>query len=315
MASKMPAAIDSNKRKITISMAESSDYESPLECEFCDAKVSFVNGFTREVGDKIISVNPYFRLKTSNTHGSECKYNVEGQVRVIVRESEGNVLTQTESGKFELRLLAVKKAIQELQDLAKKKKKGDSDNQKGTKEKEYIRSGERLGSYINSALRVLKVRSFCEENTDIENLLELMFDGVRLPWKDFYYEDKDFFRCYSNVRKATVAVPIAIVGVVKSIRAVDGKKGKFSVINLAGPYRKTDKKDTLDAANVSIWSPDIELFESCKVGDALLAFGIFDAGEVSEKSNKSSSSSIKKFRNHDLRLWPISKSQLCKVNG
>lgn len=315
MASKMHAAIDSNKIKINISMAESSDYESPLECEFCDAKVSFVNGFTREVGDKIISVNPYFRLKTRNTHGSECKYNVEGQVKLIVRESEGNVLTQTESGKFELRLLAVKKAINELQYLAKKKNKDETDDKKETKEKEYVKSGKKLGSYINSALRVLKVRSFCEKNTDIENLLELVFEGVRLPWKDFYYEDKDFFRCYSNIRKATVTVPVAIVGVVKSIRTIDGKNGKFSVINLAGPYRKTDEKDTLDSVSVSIWSPDIEMFESYKVDDVLLAFGIFDASGVSEKTNKSSTSSVKKFRNHDLRLWPISKSQLCKVNG
>lgn len=85
MASKMSAAIDSNKRKISISMAESSDYKLPLECEFCEANVSFVNGFTREVGDNIIAVSPYFRLKTGNNHGSECKYNVEGQVKVIVR--------------------------------------------------------------------------------------------------------------------------------------------------------------------------------------------------------------------------------------
>lgn len=233
----------------------------------------------------------------------------------MFEESDGNVLTQTESGKFELRLLAVKKAIQELQDLAKNKKKGGSDDQNETKEKEYIKSGKKLGSYINSALRVLKVRSLCEENTDIENLLELVFDGVRLPWKDFYYEDIDFFRCYSNIRKATVTVPVAIVGVVKSIRAIDGKSGKFSVINLAGPYRKTDDKDTLDSVNVSIWSPDIELFESYKVDDVLLAFGIFDAIAVSEKSNNSSTSSVKTFRNHDLRLWPISKSQLCKING
>ncbi|NIC06556.1 hypothetical protein [Billgrantia bachuensis] len=315
MASKMPVAIDSTRRKITISMAECSDYESPLECEFCDAKVSFVNGFTREVGDNIISVNPYFRLKTSNTHGSECKYNVEGQVKVIVRESEGNVLTQTESGKFELRLLAVKKAIQKLQDLANKKKNGGSDDQKEIKEKGYIKSGQKLGSYINSALRVLKVRSFCEENADIENLLELVFDGVRLPWKDFYYEDKDYFRCYSNIRKATVTVPIAIIGVIKSVRAIDGEKGKFTVINLAGPYRKTDKKDTLDSVYVSIWSPDVGLFEGYKAGDVLLSFGIFDAAKVTEKPNNSSTSSVRKFRNHDLRLWPISKSQLCKVSG
>ena len=62
MASKMSTAKDSNNKNITISMAENSDYSSPLECEFCEAKVSFVNGFTREVGDKTVSVSPFFRL-------------------------------------------------------------------------------------------------------------------------------------------------------------------------------------------------------------------------------------------------------------
>jgi hypothetical protein len=315
MASKMSAAIDINKRKVTISMAEKSDYELPLECEFCGAKVSFVNSFTREVGDNIITVSPFFRLKTRYNHDSGCKYNIQSQVEIIARESEAGVFFQTESGKFELRLLAVKKDIRELQALAKKNKKGDSDTQDKIKEKEYIKSSKKLGSYINSALRALKVRSICEENADIEKILELFFDGIRLPWKDFYYEDKDFFRCYSNIRKATVTFPVAITGVIKSIRTLDGKNGRFSVINLAGPYRKTDKDDTLDAVNVSIWSSDTGLFESYKINDSLLAFGIWDAKVVSEKSKKSSTQSVKKFRNHDLMLWPISKSQLCKVKN
>ena len=261
MASKMPTAKDSYNRRITISLAENSDYLSPLECEFCEAKVSFVNGFTREVGDKIVSVSPFFRLKSGSFHDSECNYNIEGQVKIIVRNSDGSILTKTDSGKYELRLLAVKGAIQELKDLAMKKKSGGAERKTESTEKEYLKSEKRLGSYINSALRVLKVRSICEESTEIENLLELVFDGTRLPWRDFYYEDKDFFRCYSNVRKATTAVPVAIVGVIKSIKTVNGKSDRFSVINMAGPYRKTNDKDVWDVANVSIWTPDLELFD------------------------------------------------------
>ncbi|REC93589.1 hypothetical protein [Kushneria indalinina] len=314
MASKMPAAIDSKSKEVTISIAERLDYTSPLECEFCNAKVSFVNGFTREVGDNIVFVNPYFRLKTGNAHGPECRYNIKGQVKIIARESDENFLAQTESGKFELRLLAVKKAIKELQNLAREKRKRGPYNQKENEDKEYVKSGKKLGSYINSAVKVLRVRSLCEEDKDIENLLELVFDGTRLPWKDFYYEDKDFFRCYSNVREATVSVPVAIVGTVKSVKIIDGKNGQFLVINLIGPYKKNEE-GILDAVNVSIWSSDVELFNSYKADDMLLAFGIFEAKEISEKEINSSVSSVKKFRNHDLRLWLVSKSQLCKVNG
>lgn len=314
MAPKMPAAIDDKNNKITISMAENSDYKAPLKCEFCDAQVSFVNGFPREVGDKIISVKPFFRLKASHGHGSACKYNVEGQIKVIVRESEGSILSQAESGKFELRLLAVQKAIQELEELAKEKNKASSETKIESKEKEYIKSKKRLGSYINSALRVLKVRSLCEENTDIENLLELVFDGVRLPWRDFYYEDTDYFRCYSNLRKSTVKIPLAIKGIIKSVKNINCKSGPFAIIDLIGPYRKTDKSDVLDAVNISIWSPDLEAFKTYEIDDEIIAFGIWKTREIDEKSSKSSKESIKKFRNHDLKLWPISKTQLCKVD-
>jgi hypothetical protein len=315
MASKMPAAIDSGNNKVTISMAENLDYKKPLECEFCDVLVSFVNGFSREVGDKVVSVTPYFRLKTNRSHGPECKYNLQGQMKVIVRESEGNILTQLESGKFELRLLAVKKAIQELQELVKEKKKGRSDTEAESKNKEYIKSGKRLGSYINSALRVLEVRSLCENNADIEHLLELVFDGARLPWRDFYFEDTDYFRCYSNLRKATVTVPVVIKGVVKSTSTFKGKGGSFSIINLIGPYRKSDKVDALDAMNISIWSPDLDIFKNYKENDEILAFGIWDAKNVHENENKSQKTAVKTFRNYPLRLWPISKSQLCKVDS
>ncbi len=63
MASKMPAALDENNTRSTISMAERGKCHKPLKCEFCDASVGFVNGFNRALGDDTIAVEPYFRLE------------------------------------------------------------------------------------------------------------------------------------------------------------------------------------------------------------------------------------------------------------
>ena len=309
----MSSAIDNSNQKITISMAESSDYENPLCCEFCDALVGFVNGYPREVGEKIIFVNPFFRLKKGYIHSSECQYNIKGQIKIIVRESEGDILAYLESGRFELRLLAVKKAIKELQEIANKKIADSNESISHAKEKEYVRSKTKLNSYINDAQRVLKVRAFCEDNTEIENVLELVFDGVRLSWCDFYYEDEDYFRCFSYVSKASISVPVAVKGVVKSINVVKGKANDFSVINLVGPYRKTGLEGVLDAANLSIWSPDLNAFKSYETDDEILAFGVWQAQDIKETVNRNEHSAVKAFRNYSLYLWPHSRAQLCKA--
>lgn len=315
MASKMSAAVDDDSNKITISIAESLNYKKPLRCEFCDAQVNFVNGYPRELGEKIIYVKSFFRLKSGFKHNIACEYNIEGQIKVIARESEGNILAPTESGRFELRLLAAKKAIKELQELVRSKNKSDSKSTNTAKEKKYIKSKKRLGSYINSALRVLKVRGLCEDNSEIENLLELVFDGSRLPWRNFYYEEDDYFKCHSYLKKSTVTVPVAIKGIIKSIEVVNGKNKSFTVINLIGPYRKSGQEEIMDSANVSVWSPNLDAFNGYSIDDEIIAFGIWDYENMKKSSNNNSKSPIKIFCNYNLRLWPISKTQLCKVSN
>ena len=312
MASKMSAAIDANNKKVTISLAENSNFAKPLKCEFCDAQVRFVNGFTRQVGEKIVPVSSYFGLSANFHHGPDCRYNVHGQVKIIVRQSEGNILIPTDSGEFELRLLAVKKTIQELQEIDRKNRENGSGAKADSKNKEYIQSGRRLGSYINSAIRVLRVRALCEDSKDIESHLKLVFDGVRVSWRDFYYEDSDYFRCFSNLANAAVQIPLAIKGNVKYNKIIQGKNRPFAIVDLAGPYRKTEDQCVLDAANVSIWSTDLEAFNSYKVDDEILAFGIWDAKDIYVRPNKSPKSSIREYRNHDIRLWLVNKNQLCK---
>ncbi len=204
----------------------------------------------------------------------------------------------------------MKKTIEQLCAIAKKN--AHSEVVLGTTEKTYVKQ-EQLGAYINSAQRVLKVRAACEDHYEIEDVLHLVFEGVRLSWCDFYFDYKDYFRCFSQVTQATVKVPVAIKGAVKANKLVKTRNGEFAVIDLVRPSRKTDRDGILDLACFSIWSPDLSAFESFKEGGEILAFGIWESHSVKESPNKKADSPIKVFRNHDLRLWPVTKSQLCVV--
>lgn len=313
MASKMSAARDANSRRITISMAEQGQYQKPSKCEFCDASVGFVNAFTRQVGEDIVAVEPFFRLDRGHKHTATCRYNVHGQITVIAKESESDIVAALQGNRYELRLLAVKRAVEQLRELAKNKKDQDSETATGTTKKIYLKAEKQLGAYINSAQRVLKVRAACEEYSEIEDVLQLVFDGMRLPWSDFYFEDKDYFRCFSQVTQAAVQVPIAINGTVKKNDIAKGRNGQFAVIDLVYPYRKTDRTDVLDTARFSIWSPNLNAFKAYKKGEEILAFGLWESRGIKESTNKKMNSPIKVFRNHTLRLWLVTKSQLCVV--
>lgn len=317
MASKMQSARDGTNNPVTIAMAELQEFAEPLKCEFCDASVGFVNAFTRHVGEDIIAVQPYFRLKKGNKHSLQCRYEVHGQVTIIANESESDIFEALKGNRYRLRLLAVKNTIETLREQAEAKKKltpADTDDS-GTTTKNYLKGEKLLGAYINSAMRVLKVRAACEEHSEIEDVLELAFNGVLLPWRDFYFEDSEYFRCFAQVDQATVQVPIAIRGTIKSSRIVKGRTDEFAVLNLVRPHRKTDQPDTLDAACFSIWSPDLSAFGKFKEGEQIIAFGLWVSRGVLESQNKDAEASIRKFRNHELRLWPVTKSQLCSIRN
>lgn len=311
MASKMPAARDANDNHITIRAAENSSYAKPLKCEFCDAAVSFVSGHTREVGDDIVLVEPFFRLSKKGSHDEGCNYNPVGQLTVIARESDGDVFAAITNNQFELRLLAVKKALDQLVELTQTKKSPANGKPGLSQDKEYVPSEEKLGAYINSAKRVLKVRSVCEEHADIEGLLMLTFDGIRVSWSDFYFEDTDYFRCHRQLKNSTTQIPIAIHGTIKSIKQVKGKTENFSVIDLVRPVRRVEDASVREVACPSIWSPDPDFFCDYREGQTIIAFGLWQWKPKRNVANSKADSPIKTFANYEMRLWPITRSQLC----
>lgn len=315
MASKILSARDAKDNEISITLAEQQRYEKPLRCESCDTEVSFVNGFFRNVGDDRVFVEPYFRLRPDHKHELDCPHNVEGQIEVIARKSNPDVLSAIKGNRFELRLLAVQQAIKQLRELKANGSSKPGGSLSDAKDKHYLEAEERLNSYINSAARVLKVRAVCIENKEIEDVLQLVFDGVRIPWNEFFFEYDNYFDCYFALKRASVKVPAAILGTIKSIKPVAGKNGPLQVINLVAPTRKTEKPDVLDSAIASIWSTESNAFDAYKPGQAIVAFGMWDFGEIKDSLNKKEGSKIRAFRNHELRLWPVAKAQLCPTKN
>lgn len=313
MASKMPAARDAGSAFITIELAEQNQYKKPLHCEFCDASVSFVNAYTRNIGDDVVAVESFFRLIKGHKHREHCAYDIKGQIAIIARESDGDVLAAIEGNHFELRLLAIKKALDQLRAAAKKKKEPDPNRPTTTTEKDYFPGETKLGAYINSAKRVLKVRAVCEEHAEIEDVLSLAFNGVRVPWSEFYFDDEDdnYFRCYRQLTTATVEIPVAIFGTIKIIKRVKGKSGDFMVLELVRPMRSTDKPDVREMACASVWSPDQNAFRDYREGQQIIAFGMWQGNPRKEVANKKADSPIKTFLNCEMALWPVTRSQIC----
>lgn len=313
MASKMPAARDASSVLIDIPAAQQSKYVKPLRCEFCEAHVSFVNGFTRTLGEDIVAVDPFFRLIKGQPHSDSCNYNVRGQVSIIARESDGDILTAIEGNQYELRLLAIKRTLEQLRENVIRQK-SEQVRPDATSEKVYVEAEGRLGAYINSAKRVLKVRAVCEEHAEIENVLVLAFDGVRVPWTDFYFDDSDFFCCHAQLQRATVSIPVAVCGIVKLVKLIKGRTGDFVVLELMRPTRLSpgDAK-VREVACASVWSPDLTAFDEYKPGQKIIAFGMWMANDPIDVKNQRVGSKIKAFRNFDIKLWPVTRSQVCRA--
>ncbi len=308
MASKMPAARDPQGLMISIAQAEADQYQKPLRCMYCDAEVVLVHGHARQVGETTVKVQSFFRLNVGHEHAPECRFNTVGQIEIIARASDGNLIAALENNRYELRLLSLREVLNELRQLSSHQINALDDVGGSSKEKIYVAAETKLGAYINSAKRVLQVRAACESHADIEQALTLVFDSVRVPWKDFYFNDMDYFRCYQRHRLATVDIPLAIQGTVLSIRAV--KNGLF-VMNLVRPNRKTADRDSMDVVQVSIWSKDPNAFADYKQNQSVVAFGMWSSSGPEVTLNQKVESPIKKFINYHLRLWPLLRSQVC----
>ncbi|WP_027633444.1 hypothetical protein [Clostridium hydrogeniformans] len=267
-----------NGAKIKIEEANESMKED-LKCVYCGVKLTYVNGYYKEINDKKCYVKPYFRLKSKENDHQNCKYDTVGQLKVVAKESSDDVLSDIEEGKFELRLHLISDSIDRLQNSSSDNK-DDSTSNGNYKEKEFIKSGEKLESYFSTMKRLLQLRSVLESNSDMSSKVILKFRDRKgnvsnISWNNFYYDIDSFINLYGYIERKRPYHPIAIFGIVKKI-IEPNEKYKFYTIELESPRaKKVGSEYQIPSIQIKVENRRLDSLVEHLVGKEILLYSKF----------------------------------------
>lgn len=248
MGRKLGKALFNNK-EIRIEEA-SEDMRGSLKCNECNVELTYVKGYNKEINEKTYYVPPYFRVKNKdNEHLLECKYNTEGYLKIVAKESSDKILEDLGEGKFNFRLHLISDSIKEIEKIGIKEKKSDEDDfEEKSKEKEYKKKEDKLDSYLSTMRKIIELRNALEENKDISSKVTLEFYNKNLKkkqkisWNNFYYEINEYIDCYSYVKNKRPQHPICISGKIKSI---DEPKPNYDFYSIKLESPKAIKDDNV----------------------------------------------------------------------
>jgi hypothetical protein len=248
----------------------------PLTCVYCNAKVSHNPAHIRDYHDKSVPVSAYFKLKSRQLH-EDCRFAVTKTIKLIVNESK-ELFESVQEGQYRFRLAMIKAALL-APEIVSAFPSDDSVESAGRVGTTYQKSGKKLLGYINSAKRVLALRALCDDDSELEQHLQLAFDGATVFWPQFYFEAKRHIEAYGAVWRNTFQHPIAIQGIVDSKRSVKGRNGQTNVINLLRDRYQDDLNDHENgvAVEVSIWSDNPDWFGRVQVGSEVVVLGFWSA--------------------------------------
>ncbi|KMY31723.1 hypothetical protein ACZ11_05840 [Lysinibacillus xylanilyticus] len=240
MGIKMPKANYFNE-EITIEEARNNGITTNLFCVCCNAPISYVGPFKRIYGDNKVSiVRDYFKLANTYTHDENCKYNTEGRVKIIARDSD-EILKSIDNGKYNFRMNLIATSLKKLrrEQVDNESKNTLSDDVNKPKSKEYESNG-KLNSYLSTMNKILILRSEIEENKELSTLVQLEFGAESISWNRFYYSTDDHIKCFKYVNGNNIKHPVCIEGKIKVIKEPT-EKFKYHSVVLTRPY--IDKED------------------------------------------------------------------------
>lgn len=275
-------------RKIKIEEA-SEEMRGNLFCYVCGVELTYVNGYNKEVNEKEYYVHPYFRLKSKdNDHAINCKYNTQGQLKILARESSDNVLEDLENGKFNFRLHLISEALRQLE-IDRKDHTEDEDTLP-QKEKNYKKTKEKLDSYLSTMKRLAQLRAELEENADISSQVTLEFNNrgkkEKISWNHFYYDIDSFFNCYEYLKSKKHQHPICVYGKIRKI--IDPKpEYNFYSIKLESPKPvEVDGILQLPAIEIRIINNDLVDLIKPYEGKDILIYCKFWTGQCNNWTSK-----------------------------
>jgi hypothetical protein len=190
-----------------------------LKCFYCDADVSFVNSYERNLGERKITVHRFFRLKGGQEHRNGCKYTVDGAVLDIYAACADDELMSKQDNKFVVRLLLASDDIE-----GKSSNNINDVSGHGKRKHNYIPKGKKT-AYLSTIHKIMQLRTMVENNADLEEKINLQFydwknKAYLVQWKKFYFDSEkeyDYEKLLKYLIGGQVYHPICIDGYIKSV--------------------------------------------------------------------------------------------------
>ncbi|PFJ40193.1 hypothetical protein COJ00_27065 [Priestia megaterium] len=225
-------------------VSENESLKNGLRCRDCGIPVSHRREHKRN--ESLISAHFVRRQE----HNESCQYHAEGQMKVLARLSDDDVLSSLDKKNFIFRLTMIHDELD-----GKKEKEKDKAPQ-GTKvsptNKEYEGKG-RLSSYLGTMKKIIELRNIlADDKRDLTSIVEINFRGKKIKWDNFYYEPERYLEAYKYVKnqKREDRHPICIEGIVQTIQPMSAIDNY--AINLRWGKQSTNSKGVLQIPSPSI---------------------------------------------------------------
>lgn len=261
----------------------------------CGALLSFVERHDRKYVDKTIHISPTFPLRPKQVHVSQCRYDLSGQVSIIAKSSESEVFKSISNNQYEFRLHILTKAMIDYNNQEKRAREGLA--ARNTPNKKYSNSG-KLSNYLKTLRQILELRSLCDNNSDLKDLIKLKKNGKTLPWKKFFFDHTNLETFIAEYGIGKYTVPLAICGYIKEIQAPNEKLSSY-VIELNSPFVKSDAAGVIHKPIPRIFFRDDELVKQIDKDKEYIFFGSWKASLSPWKSQNDVNWS---FQNIDMHI-------------
>jgi len=301
MGSKIPEASLSSGNKVTAIHYEENPFGN-LFClsPSCDAQLSFVKRHDRKYLSKTIEIAPCFRLKRSEEHSLDCKYNIGGQLNIIAKSSDSDVFSAVDKSKFEFRLHVLLKALWEMSKL-QIESKGKNWGGSGENNKNFKNSG-KLSNYLRTLKQILELRTLCENNAELKSLVTLNYKGNKINWDRFYFDHENLTSFVKNYGTDKYTLPLAISGFIHEIRESKNPKFPYTVVELNSPFVAPDNKGIIRKPVPQIILKKESLVAHIDPTKEYIFFGQWKVRENTTKSKNENSDNRWVFENIEMYI-------------
>ena len=250
MAAKMQSALTRDGVKISAEDAEKNGVKDGLTCagNECGAPLNHVDSYNAQHGEKICVVRTFFRIARNKAHGPHCQFDIARQIEVLARDSDPEIIAPIFGG-LQFRLLAVSQLISNL--VRKPNRPVIDEGELPAVTRVYENSDQaKLSKYLNSAARVLRLRSVVEAHADISQI-KLNFGKTAVKWENFYFDSEMYLQCFNQ----KAAFPRAIFGTVRDRKKLPDGRSVLNIRN-AIQQKQSGVPNECDAVAPAVWADD-----------------------------------------------------------